>query len=132
MSAATVPYVLVGDEAFLLKRNMMRPYRGKNLRQAHSVYSYQLSRARRVIENSFGILDSRSKIFRRPMIATPEHVVTYSIAKLRLHSITSCEQENHQFTVQLELLMYKTVMAMLLKGHGEMKQKHKDWSPFKT
>ena len=65
----------------------MRPYSGKNLPQAESVYNYELSRARRIIENNLGILASRWRIFHHTIITIPEHIVTYTKAAIALHNI---------------------------------------------
>jgi len=55
--------VLVGYDAFPLKTYLMKPYSKINLTKEERVYNYRTSRARRIVENGFGILASRFRIF---------------------------------------------------------------------
>ena len=79
-------FAFVADDAFTLKTTMIKPYPGINLDKAKVIYNYRLSRARRVIENSFGILASRFRIFRRPIIANIQTVCNIVKATLALHN----------------------------------------------
>ena len=80
------PYVLVGDEAFPLKTYLMKPYHRHVLILKERIFNYRLSRARRIIENSFGILAARCRIFRKPIIAKEEVVINVTKASTALHN----------------------------------------------
>ena len=65
-----LPYCLVEDEAFPLRMDLMRPYpwaARATLPQDQLVFNYRLSRARRIVENTFGILAQRFRIYNKRM-----------------------------------------------------------------
>ena len=82
----TLPYVLLGDDIFPLKPWLMKPYPGKNLDESKRVYNYRLSRARRTIENAFGILSAKWRIFRKPIKANIDLVDKITKATVCLHN----------------------------------------------
>ena len=82
-----LPYFLVGDEMFPLNNWLMRPFSGKSLiNEKHKIFNYRLSRAHRIIENTFGILVARCRTFQRPIEGTPEQVGKYILATIALHN----------------------------------------------
>lgn len=84
-----LPHFLVGDEAFPLSRKIMRPYPGRsegNMPLREAVYNYRHSRARRCIENTFGIMVARFRLLRKPILACENTVRAAVLAIIALHN----------------------------------------------
>lgn len=54
-----IPFQFVADDAFAMKPWLMKPFSHRSQVHEEIIFSYRLSRARRVVENSFGILAHR-------------------------------------------------------------------------
>ena len=81
-----LPYFLVGDEIFPLKKWLLRPYPSPLDDESKKIYNYRISRARRTIENTFGIMVARWRIFRRPIRADVKTVEPIVQACVCLHN----------------------------------------------
>lgn len=82
-----VPYVIVADEAFPLKENLIKPFPAKSLDDASRVFNYRLSQAHRVIENAFGIVVHRLQIFQSTIPLEPKKVEWIDVlACIALHN----------------------------------------------
>ena len=71
---------IVGDDAFPLMDNLMKPYAQRNLSKAQDIYNYRVSRARRVVENTFGIMASRFRILLSTINLCPSKASTIVLA----------------------------------------------------
>ncbi|XP_064464983.1 uncharacterized protein LOC135376409 [Ornithodoros turicata] len=85
-SNVIVPHVFVGDEAFQLKPNFLRPYSGRGLSVKERVFNLRLSRARHCAENAFGILASRWRILLTTINLNPSNVDNVVKAACVLHN----------------------------------------------
>ena len=59
LSDVELPFVILGDEAYLLLSYFMRPYPRRQLSESRKLFNYRLSRGRRVVEGDFGILAAK-------------------------------------------------------------------------
>ena len=61
-SEVTVPFVIIGDEAYPLLPNLLKPYGRHSLDADKEYFNARLSRARRTVECAFGLMYSKWRI----------------------------------------------------------------------
>ena len=81
-----VEYFLVGDDAFALKTWLMKPLPLRNMTHQQRVYNYRLSRARRVVENAFGLLAARFRCLLHTLPLATDRVIKITHACSVLHN----------------------------------------------
>lgn len=91
-------YFFVADEGFPLSKTIMRPYSGRNLEEKKKIFNYRLSRARRVIENAFGILVSRWRVLRTIICMQPDTVDKIILSAVCLHNFLKSYEEQQPET----------------------------------
>lgn len=85
-SDIVAPYCFVADSAFAIKENLLKPFPQRNLTFDKRIFNYRLSRARRIIENAFGILAERFRVFKKPIQINVENVPKLIMASCALHN----------------------------------------------
>ena len=82
-----LPYVFIADEAFPQAENIMKRYSGLHSRRSiERIFNYRLSRARRVVENVFGIMASVFRLLRKPLLLEPSKAEIVIMAIVHLHN----------------------------------------------
>ena len=87
--AGLMPHCFVGDEAFGLALNMMRPFPrqgGLKLPEDQLVYNYRHSQARQIVECVFGILVQHFRVFDRRMYLSDHNAIRVTKACVVLHN----------------------------------------------
>lgn len=82
-----MPFCIIGDDAFASSLRLMKPIPRQQLTLSERVYNYRLSRARRVVENTFGILSARWRCLRTTLEQHPENVKKIVLAVCILHNL---------------------------------------------
>ncbi|XP_073442047.1 uncharacterized protein [Dendrobates tinctorius] len=85
-STHPVPFVMVSDEAFPLMITLLCPYPRKGLNARRRIFNYRLSRARRYVECTFGIMCSQWRIFHTAIQLDTDTVDTVIKACCVLHN----------------------------------------------
>ncbi|CAH1253084.1 HARBI1 [Branchiostoma lanceolatum] len=80
-------YFLIGDDAFPLRTFLLKPYSKRYLEVEERVFNYRLSRARRVVENAFGVLALRYRCLLTTLAVGTETATDIIEACLTLHNI---------------------------------------------
>ena len=85
-SSIVAPFMLVGDEAFPLRCDLMKPFPRRKLTERQRIFNCRLSRARRVVENAFGILSSKFRVYKSPIALKTSSVRRVVLAITCLHN----------------------------------------------
>jgi hypothetical protein len=97
LSDSQINHHIIGDDAFPMGMNMMKPYPHRRLEKENRIFNYRLSRARRVVENAFGILANRFRVFLTTIKLSPDIVTDLVLATSCLHNYM-VEINKHTYT----------------------------------
>ncbi|XP_065564164.1 uncharacterized protein LOC136029592 [Artemia franciscana] len=101
-TSCPLPHVFIGDEAFPLKTNFLKPFsRYGDLTTDKKIFNYRLSRARRVVENTFGILASRFQVLKSTKMGkldTIDHIVKAVCVLHNFLMVTNAQNGNSYVT----------------------------------
>lgn len=97
-SEQPMPYCIVADDAFPLHPNIMKPFLFQNKNVSQRVFQYRLSRAWRIIENTFGIASTRFRVLRRTNELPPEKVKSIVDAICVLHNFMLTRNSRRVYT----------------------------------
>ncbi|XP_073404157.1 uncharacterized protein [Dendrobates tinctorius] len=87
-----LPFVVVGDEAFQMCPNLLKPYSSRDLDHPKKIFNYRLTRGRRTVECAFGILVSRWRILSTAINLKMETVDEVVKACVVLHNFVMAKE----------------------------------------
>ncbi|XP_039297262.1 uncharacterized protein LOC120354335 [Nilaparvata lugens] len=92
-----VPYFILGDQAFELNDYTMTPFRGTpHAGSIERIFNYRLSRARRVVENTFGVVSSKFEVLLKPIRLQPEKAKIVVLTVAYLHNYLRKQTSSNQ------------------------------------
>lgn len=90
-----VPYAFVADDAFPLRVDILKPFRQGQLDSPEKeVFNYRISGARHIVENVFGLLAARFRIFQSSINLDPQNIEKVVMAACALHNFLIEEQSS--------------------------------------
>ncbi|CAF4935341.1 unnamed protein product [Pieris macdunnoughi] len=124
------PHVLIGDEAFRLQAHVMKPFnqRVSRVDRRKEEYNKRLCRARRVVENAFGLLAQKWRIYFKPMhlkVSSAKKVIKATCVLhnyLRSKTCNTPYLQNMYFTTQQNNAMnneYQNFETLQLSGDDD-------------
>lgn len=74
------------DDAFAMRTYIMKPYNFRGQDHSEQIYNYRLSRARRMVESTFGMLSSKFRLLRTTIELGERNVKLCVLAICSLHN----------------------------------------------
>lgn len=89
IGSQSIPFHFIADDAFPLSKRIMKPFKPpfrQELNADERIFNYRLSRARRCIENAFGILSAKFQCLRGAMLCSPDRAQKIVVTCCLLHN----------------------------------------------
>lgn len=112
-----LPYVILTDDAFPLQENIMKPFSGHHDKgTSQRLYNYRHSRARRVVENTFGLLASVFRVFRKPLMINVENAEIVTNTCIHLHNFLRRSKTSRSLYCPQGILDNETLDGNIIPG----------------
>lgn len=82
-----IPVHFISDDAFPMTNRVLKPYLHRYLDHRQQIFNYRLSRARRLVENVFGILAARFRVLKSEISMNVESATDVVLATCVLHNL---------------------------------------------
>lgn len=97
-----VPHVILADGAFPLSDHILKPYPFRDMTDDQRIFNYRLSRGRRVVENAFGILANRFRVFLTTINLSADKVQCITLACCTLHNFLRAENPSYLYEDEID------------------------------
>ncbi|XP_011701002.1 PREDICTED: putative nuclease HARBI1, partial [Wasmannia auropunctata] len=115
----SVSYVILADAAFPLQNHILKPYSSRNLTHDEQIFNYRLSRGRRVVENTFGILANRFRVLLTEIYLPVETVQNVTLACCALHNYLTKENAAYLHgAIDIENVENHTIMLAAWRSNN--------------
>lgn len=94
-SSTVLPFVFVGDDAFSMRPDLLKPFSHNEIVTDKRIFNLRLCRARRIIENVFGILVQRFQIFQSAINLKLSSVEVVVLGACILHNYLRRKSSNY-------------------------------------
>ena len=91
----SLPYFLLGDDAFALDVNLMKPFPLRSAMGDEKIFNYRLSKARRIVENAFGLLCAKFRVLLKTLELGVSNVMRVVRACLALHNFLVTRKDQY-------------------------------------
>ncbi|XP_034478621.1 uncharacterized protein LOC117784878 [Drosophila innubila] len=86
LNGISTPYFMVGNDVFPLISRLMKPYGSRKRDVPERIFNHRLNRARRCIDNAFGILCAKWMAVQRTQLSNPDTAQKVVAACCSLHN----------------------------------------------
>ncbi|KAG8239714.1 hypothetical protein J437_LFUL019072, partial [Ladona fulva] len=91
-----VPHFFVADDAFAIRSYILKPYPFRDQPAPNRIFNYKLSRARRIVENAFGIMANKFRVLRKPINLSADITANIVLAVCALHNFLLSTRDSRE------------------------------------